>query len=72
MIILEIKIRNYICNNFKNSDKKEIEDSIVSSIASKEDIVLPGLGVFFEILWQNSDHVLKDSILNTLESHIKG
>lgn len=71
MIHLEIKIRNYIRDNFKNSDKKEIEDSIVTSIASKEDIVLPGLGVFFEILWENSNSTLKKNILNTIQKNIK-
>ena len=41
--------------------------SIESSIKDKEDVTLPGLGVFFEVLWNNSDESSKDYILNTLK-----
>lgn len=67
---MDIKIRKHICSNFKNSDKMEIKDSIVSSIASKDEVILPGLGVFFELLWQNSDETLQDTILSTIEKAV--
>ena len=50
---MDIDIRKSIINNFKESDIKDIKTSIEESINDKDEITLPGLGVFFEILWNN-------------------
>ncbi|MDD2180778.1 MAG: small acid-soluble spore protein SspI [Bacilli bacterium] len=63
---MEINIRKSIIENFKNAGSGEIKSSIVSSIDTNEEITLPGLGVFFEILWKNSDENSQEFILNTL------
>ena len=49
-----IDIRQYIKNNFKDDNIEDIKSSIEDSISSKEDDPLIGLGVLFEILWNNS------------------
>lgn len=64
---MNIDIRKSILSNFKDAERDEIKASIMSSISEKEEITLPGLGVFFEILWQNSDEDGKEYILNTLK-----
>ena len=48
-------IRKSIINNFNGCSKKDIIDSINDSINDSDEVVLPGLGVFFEILWKNSN-----------------
>ena len=58
-----IDVRNYIINNFKNDDISDIEKSIVESIDSKDEDPLIGLGVLLELMWNNSDNVLRNSIL---------
>ena len=58
-----IDVRNYIINNFKDDDISDIEKSIVESIDSKDEDPLIGLGVLFELMWKNSDNVLRNSIL---------
>ncbi|MDD2518967.1 MAG: small acid-soluble spore protein SspI [Bacilli bacterium] len=67
---MEIDIRKSIIENFKGASSDEIKQSIVSSTESNEEITLPGLGVFFEILWKNSDENSKEYILNTLKENI--
>ncbi len=67
---MDIKIREHICNNFKDSDQTEIRDSIVTSIESKDEVVLPGLGVLFEIVWNHSDEDFQKKILETIQNHI--
>lgn len=62
-----MSIKNYIINNFKDSDKIEIKESIEESINSNDEVVLPGLGVLFSIVWENSDDDLKNKILDILE-----
>lgn len=68
---MNIDIRKNIINNFNNAKKDEIKASIISSIENNEEITLPGLGVFFEILWKKSDEENQEYILNTLENYFK-
>lgn len=65
---MNISIRDYIKNNFKGSSETEIKDSIISSISEGDEVSLPGLGVLFEILWNNSDNDLQDKILKNLKN----
>lgn len=64
---MDINIRESIKKNFKESNINEIRESIISSIKDNDEITLPGLGVFFEILWNNSSDIEKENILNTLK-----
>lgn len=67
---MNIDIRKYIKENFKNSNIEEIKESIVSSLQENDEITLPGMGVFFEILWNNSNTEKQDYILNTLKNNL--
>jgi small acid-soluble spore protein I (minor) len=67
---MNIDIREHIKSNFKDSDIKDIKDSIESSLKENDEITLPGMGVFFEILWQNTDESGKDFILNILKNSL--
>lgn len=69
---MNIDIRKSIINNFKNNSKNDIKAAIISSMNENDEITLPGLGVFFEILWKNSDEEHQDYILNIIESNLKG
>lgn len=71
MIFLNISIRKHIIDNFKDSGSQEIKSSIDDSINDKDEITLPGLGVFFEILWSNCSIDEKNKILNIIEENIK-
>lgn len=67
---MNIDIRKSIIGNFKGAKTDEFKSSIEASIDSKEEITLPGLGVFFEVLWNNSDESQREFILNSLEKNI--
>ena len=66
MIKLEIDIRKNIINNLKNEDVKGIISIIDESITSKDELVLPGLGVILEIIWNDLDSNYKETLANTL------
>ncbi len=68
---MDISIRKHIKKNFKGAKTDEIKASIEASIKENDEITLPGLGVFFEQLWSNSDENSKEYILNTLENSLK-
>lgn len=68
---MNIDIRQYIKNNFKGSSLEELQDSITASIESNDEVVLPGLGVLFEIVWKQSSNDIQKEILNTLHNNMQ-
>lgn len=62
---MNIDIRKHIKHNFAKSTKEEIRNSIEASIQEQDEITLPGMGVLFEILWQNSTN--KEQILENIQ-----
>jgi len=64
---MNIDIRKSIKDNFNDADISEIKASIESSIEESQEITLPGLGGFFEILWKNSDIDLKEVIIKNIQ-----
>lgn len=62
-----IDVRKYIINNFKEDSIEDIEKSINSSIESRSEDPLIGLGVLFELMWNNSSNDIKDSILSNIK-----
>lgn len=68
---MNIDIRKHIYQNFKNTNKEEIKQSITSSISEKEEVTLPGLGVFFETLWKEADKDFQNKIIDILEKSLK-
>ncbi len=68
---MNISIKNHIINNFKNASKKEIKQAIAASSNDLDEITLPGLGVFFNLLWEQSNEEEKEKILNKLKDSLK-
>ena len=65
-----INIRENIKSNFEGLDEIDILNSINEAIKTNDEIILPGLGVFFEILWNNCDEKIKKNILNIIKKNI--
>ena len=67
---MNIDIRSHILNNFKDASIEDIKNSIIDGVNDKEEITLPGLGVFFEILWSNSTEEEKNKIIKILKENM--
>lgn len=65
-----INIRNYIIDNFRDDNESELRESIDETIEEGLEEALPGLGVFFEIVWKNSSEETKKELLETLKTHL--
>ena len=65
---MNIDIRKSIINNFKNNTKEEIKQAIDESVEKQDEITLPGLGVFFELLWKNTNE--KETIIETIQKSL--
>ena len=68
---MNIDIRGSIKDNFKGAKVDEIKASIESSISEGDEVTLPGIGVFFEVLWNSCNDDEKGFILSKLESSLK-
>lgn len=68
---MEIDIREYIKNNFKDSTSEEIRESIEEAINKEENLTLPGLGVLFELLWENNNESNRKDIIDVLINSFK-
>lgn len=66
-----MSIKEYILNNFKDASTNDIEDAINDSINSKDEVVLPGLGVLFEVVWENGNDNLRSELLNILKENME-
>ena len=65
-----MNIRDHIINNFKGDDYAELERAIDESITEQDEVTLPGMGVFFELIWQGADRSLKDNMLEVIKKKI--
>ena len=67
---MNISIREHIINNFKGDDYDSLQSAINESIESKDEVTLPGMGVFFEIVWQGADQRLKNEMLVIIKNRV--
>ena len=68
---MDISIRGYIKNNFKDSNDDEINKAIEESISEGKEEALPGLGALFELLWKNSKEKDKIEYVKKIKQALK-
>ena len=67
---MDMTIRQHIINNFKGDDYETLRRAIDESVASQDEVTLPGLGVFFSLIWEEADQELKNNLLELLKTKI--
>ena len=68
---MDINIRHHIINNFKNDDFNTLRNAIEESVKEQDELTLPGLGVFFELVWENSTQELKNEIIEIIRKRVR-
>ncbi len=63
---MDFQIRDAITANMTNNSADDIRGVVEDAIKRGEEHLLPGLGVFFEKLWNNSDDNEKSKITGEL------
>lgn len=66
-----MNIRNALLNKLHNNTPKELKEIIDGGIASKEETILPGLGVLFEEYYNSLNKMQKDDMIQTLCNLLK-
>ncbi len=67
---MDINIRNHIINNFKGDDFDTLRKAIEESIKDNDEVVLPGMGVFFELVWTDCSEDMKKEIINIIKERV--
>jgi len=70
MNIASLNLRQAIMYKMQGSDASAVEETITDAISSGQEKTLPGLGVLFEVLWQNSDASSRQEIVQTIAGHL--
>lgn len=68
---MDMSIREHIINNFKGDDYEALKQAIDESVASQDEVTLPGLGVFLEIIWENADMELKNQLIEIIKNRVQ-
>ena len=65
-----MNIKDYIIQNFKDDNLETIEKAIDYSVNEYNEDTLPGLGIFFMLVWENSNKEEKNTILEKIKSNL--
>jgi small acid-soluble spore protein I (minor) len=68
---MNLNLRNAVVHNVSGNTQAQLEDTIVDAIQTGEEKMLPGLGVLFEVIWQNATSEERQEMLQTLEDGLK-
>lgn len=68
---MNISIRGHIIENFKNDSEDEIREAVIQSVNETDEEVLPGLGVFFSLVWTEADDDMKNKIVSSIKQGIE-
>ncbi|GIO27774.1 small acid-soluble spore protein SspI [Ornithinibacillus bavariensis] len=68
---MDLNLRKAILSNIATNDQSQLEATIVDAIQSGEEKMLPGLGVLFELIWNQSDTAEKQEMIEALEQGVK-
>ncbi|AIF43253.1 small acid-soluble spore protein SspI [Virgibacillus sp. SK37] len=68
---MNLNLRKAILSNIATNDQDQLEATIVDAIQAGEEKMLPGLGVLFELIWQQSDEQEKQEMIDALEQGVK-
>ncbi len=63
-------MREALIKNLKGLSSSDLKSTIEDGISSKEETVLVGLGVLFELYYKSLDESSKDLFINNLSSLI--
>ena len=68
---MNINIRTHIINNFQGDDYESLKKAITEAVNEQDEVNLPGLGVFLELIWENASNNLKDELINIIKSSVE-
>jgi small acid-soluble spore protein I (minor) len=66
--MMSFNIRGAVIANISGNTEGELQATITDAIENGQEKMLPGLGVLFEIIWNNSNEQDRQEMLHALKS----
>lgn len=67
---MDINIRKAVLHNLNNATVDDVKSTIEDAMSRNEEVVLPGLGVLFEVLYRSSDDTEKQKLIDKLVQNL--
>ncbi|MFC4075702.1 small acid-soluble spore protein SspI [Salinithrix halophila] len=67
---MSFPIRGAVIHNIQDMSQDELRNMVTDSIERGEEKLLPGLGVLFEVIWENSAKNEQDHMIQTLHGNM--
>ncbi|SDQ44830.1 small acid-soluble spore protein I (minor) [Virgibacillus subterraneus] len=68
---MDLNLRKAILSNIASNNQEQLEATIVDAIQDGEEKMLPGLGVIFELIWNQSNEEDKQEMIDALEQGVQ-
>ncbi len=68
---MDTNIRQHIINNFSGDNFDTLRRAIDESVEAQDEVTLPGLGVFLEIIWENASQELKNEMIEIIRKRVQ-
>ena len=68
---MDINIREHIINNFHGDDFQTLKKAIDEAVKNMDEVTLPGLGVFLEIIWEDASLELKNEMIEIIRKRVQ-
>ncbi len=69
---MDLSIRQAVLSNLSSEGVDGIRYTIQDAVKSADEKTLPGLGVMFELVWNDADEVTRNSMVSSITSQING
>ncbi len=64
-------IKDYILFNFQGDDFDTLKRALEEAVSSQEETFLPGLGIFFSILWENGNQEMRNEMIEVIRKRVQ-
>ena len=68
---MDINIREHIINNFHGDDFQTLKKAIDEAVKNMDEVTLPGLGEFLEIIWEDASLELKNEMIEIIRKRVQ-
>lgn len=68
---MDINIREHIINNFSGDDFDTLRRAIDEAVEEKDEVTLPAMGVFLEIIWEDASQEMRNEMIDIIKHRVE-
>ncbi|RSL32208.1 small acid-soluble spore protein SspI [Salibacterium salarium] len=68
---MSFNLRSAVLQNVSGHSAEDVEATIKDAVESGEEKMLPGLGVLFEVFWQQADEEEKNQVITDISQGLQ-